>query len=303
LIYSAISDKYNARPMLVRLMQIVFEIASCPWRDDCKPSSIQQFPPLSYRRSTTSSHHFHHDEDCDLMLRCMLLRKDYGGMKCDVKMIDKYVQLWGRRYNYTPQAMEVDGSEGTSNINALTTSMVDPKLIAACLPKLYEQNIRDKEQQLIATRYGIQIQWKEIPRIIHASPKESGIKLIPQLIRSKICYLQKHDITPAGVDFHCSNVLDATLSNPSFSCKVEQILGCSLDKDELAGILKAACWKCSAGVNHRRVFDVVSSDAGMNSSVDDEKNVPDDCEKSIWKEALPIVNQFTEAYIESRLVK
>lgn len=237
------------------------------------------------------------------MLRCMLLRKDYGGMKCDVKMIDEYVQLWGRRYyksSHTDSTFKVDVSQGASNMKAVTTSIVDCKLIAACLPNLFQQTACDQDDQSAVSRDGVKIQWKDIPRILHAHPMESGIKLIPQLIRSKLLHLQKHDITPAGVDFHCSNVLDVPLSNPSFMSKMEQILGRSPDKDELAGILKTVCWKCSAGVNHRRVFNDTSSDTGCRAS--HEKSGADDREKSIWREAYPIVNQFTEAYIERRLV-
>lgn len=193
------------------------------------------------------------------MLRSLLLRQKYGGMKCDLVMLDEYVQLWATRFS---------------------EEVVDSKIIAYCLPKLNKDT---------------EVRWQELPRLLH--PTENSLKLVQPLVLSKLRCLQKHDITSAGIDFHCSSVLDLPLGDSYFCSKVNSIFGRKIEKKDLTAILKSACWENSAGKNLRRAFNI-AHDVNVVDDSDNKISL-----KHVWDAASPIVNQFVLSYIESRLVK
>lgn len=244
-------------------MRAVFEIASCPWRDKLNPHepyhSNKKDSGKRYSLTSLSELPLHQKRECDLMLRSLLLRGKYGGMKCDLVMLDEYVQLWAARYS---------------------EELVDSKIIACCLPK------QNKETE---------VRWEELPRLLH--PIENSLKLVPPLVHSKFKCLQKHDITSAGIDFHCSNVLDLPLADSCFCSKAESIFGRKVEKNDLMSILKSACWENSAGTNLRRVLNIASDD-----NIDDDSDSKMSL-KRVWDAASPIVSQFVQSYVQSRLVK
>jgi len=239
-------------------LQIVFEIASCPWKDgfdhECDGDKT------SYGLHASSGVElFRGDvvDQCDIMLRCMILRKKYGGMTCDKEMIDGFVSLWCNRYR---------------------SSKVEPDVVTRCFPASTKEVI-----------------WKEVPDLMHSF--NNVLAVLGPLLNSQLPSLTMHDISPSGIDFHCSNVIDMLVRDTSFSSKLYILLGPSASnaKDEVMKILKTMMWDYSSGVNHRRAFD-----HRKNESV---KTLGTNF-KAFWEEeAQPLVNTFTSAYISARLAK
>uniref|UniRef100_A0A7S3VG54 Uncharacterized protein n=1 Tax=Chaetoceros debilis TaxID=122233 RepID=A0A7S3VG54_9STRA len=256
-------DFVPPQELIVRIMRAVFEIASCPWRDELNLHehyhSNKEDTGKRYSLTSPSELSLHQKKEGDLMLRSLLLRQKYGGMKCDLVMLDEYVQLWATRYS---------------------EEVVDSTIIAYCLPKLNKD---------------IKVRWEVLPQLLH--PIEKSLKLVPPLVHSKLRCLQKHDITSAGVDSHCSNVLDLPLADSCFCSKVDSIFGRIVEKKDLTAILKSACWENSAGKNLRRAFNI-AHDINVADDSDNKVSL-----KHVWDAASPIVNQFVLSYIESRLVK
>jgi hypothetical protein len=250
-------DYIPNQALIIRLFRVIFEIASCPWQDKCVEPEES---PLEQNESdfslTTSSDFFHSDPACDLMLRTMLMRKKYGGMECDLKMIDTFVRLWSHRY---------------------MKKTVDRKLIAECLPK----------------NECHEILWQSLPQVLH--PVDKSLNLIAPLIQRGLRCLQKHDICPAGVDFHCSNILDVVSRNLSLRDHANKLYGRNHSSEELAGKLKRACWNCSGGINYRRFWMINSPSADCSKVVDSKT-------KRLWEIATPLANQFVNSYIKERLV-
>ena len=65
--------------LVVRVMQIVFEVASCPWKDSTNAfnDSKNEITSSCTRNILCEGKGF---DTCEIFLRSMFLRKKYGGM-------------------------------------------------------------------------------------------------------------------------------------------------------------------------------------------------------------------------------
>jgi len=240
--------------LVIRLFRIVFEIASCPWKDECvEPEESHDQADDDNFSLTLSSDLLHADPECDLMLRAMLMRKKYGGMACDLKMMDTFVRLWSHRY---------------------TKQKVDPNLLVACETKCDG------------------ISWQVLPQFLH--PVDKSLLVVTLLVQEGVRCLKKHDICLAGIDFHCSNILDVILKNQQLQIDVNKLYDRHHSLGELASLLKKACWNCSGGVNFRRFWKMGAPPC--TKDVDDKKI------KQIWELATPHANQFVSGYLQGKLV-
>ena len=70
---------------MVKVMRIIFEIASCPWKDFLSTNISQKHDPfpldlnLDTQLMSQELQQFDH-HGAELSIRAMLLRKQYGGM-------------------------------------------------------------------------------------------------------------------------------------------------------------------------------------------------------------------------------
>jgi len=87
LIWLMIADSKDFVPpiaLVVKVMQIIFEVASCPWKDnsDIVPHNSTITSPRDGRLVSQPDYLslICQDEACGLLLRSMVLRKKYGGM-------------------------------------------------------------------------------------------------------------------------------------------------------------------------------------------------------------------------------
>ncbi|GFH60957.1 hypothetical protein CTEN210_17433 [Chaetoceros tenuissimus] len=234
--------------LLDKVMQIVYEISSCPWQDVFSNSgeleqafTLSNVKNLSFEESDKDS--------CQLMIRAMVLRKAYGGMRCDMKMMDSFMQIWSGRF---------------------TQRLVDETVI-----DLLRKRFPHLSDDLL---------WKDVPLLMHSlhSPVD-----INQLTKDGFEKLLRNDISASGIDFHCSNIVEALLQNDRFHSSVSQII--KGNTNDLADLVKSMMWNYSSGVNHR-----IKMQKNMN-----EVN---DGLKSFWKDlAVPLLKEYTDRYIDHRL--
>jgi hypothetical protein len=222
--------------LLKRVMQVVFELASCARQDD--PSGVEgiekfdtpKLPTyLSLKTPTSQLFPRRHPsvDSCDVFIRSMLLHAQYGGMKCDVQMLHSYAVTWLQRFR----------------------TMVVPADALAVLAS--ESSSRP-------------IYWWDIPGILHVKAREKSAELVTSAI---VCLgglpkLYLADVCCAGIDFHCSGVVEHLLSRSEVFSPLRERLAPPKEEDPrawMAGQLKSMIWNHSSGINHRRPLFVTDS--------------------------------------------
>ncbi len=249
LVWLMIADSKGYVPskeLIVRVLQIVFEMASCPWQDaiadysnedciDCGSDNDDKKQTSFSLRSSSStlfSTRQHTDQTTATaeitMIRAMLLRAQYGGMKCDVDMLHSFSKLWLLRFN------------GTYAI---------PSTIASTCSSGTISSTKDN------------LSWSRVPSLIHEKARQQSQNLVTMsMVNSPggIAALTTNDVCPAGIDFHCSQVVDHLLSRPAvFSCLRERLKPLlppksEMNRDWITSKVKMLIWNYSSGINRRR---------------------------------------------------
>lgn len=263
--------------MLKRVFQIVFEIASCARKDqiDDDESITRQSDvklPASLSLTTPTDELFPdtkqtttHIKSCEVIIRSMLLRATYGGMRCDVDMLYSYAITWLRRFQLVGVPTSLERSLSTAETTLQSTS------------------------------------WFDVPQILHSKARVQSEELITsKLICSNgIPKLTAMDVCSAGIDFHCSNVVEHLLSQRELYIALSERLAklksiqVVADREWISDLLKSMIWNFSSGVNHRRLLS--ESQQSSNKANDTEM-------KAIWNE---VVKQpfdiYTKKFVRDRL--
>lgn len=243
-----------SKELIVRVFQIVFEVASCPWQDaiadysneDCIASPIKDCidcdsgsdgsKQTSFSLRSSASTLFPTEQHTEqrtataesTMIRAMLLRAQYGGMKCDVDMLHSFSKLWLQRFNGAYAIPKTIASTCSSGTSSSTTD---------------------------------DLSWSCIPSLIHAKARQQSQNLVTMgMVNSPggIAALTTNDVCPAGIDFHCSQVVDHLLSRPDiYSCLCERLKPLlppksEMNRDWITSKVKMLIWNYSSGVNRRR---------------------------------------------------
>jgi len=240
---------------------IVFEVSSCSWQDDIMESN-------------KSDHDYSlNDFDClgekeALFLRSFILRKQYGGMECDMTMLDEFYMKWNRRFQ-----------EGA----------IDNAIAKRCTK-------------------GIQHKWIDMPTLLHKYSIERSSNQVTALISGDkpLLALSLHDISPSGIDFHCSSILDSILNDRTVYTELKGELNSelrqhlsSIDENEsnlkeaMMSILKRLMWTFSSGVNFRQLI------SGEKKQLLNQLPL-----YTVWQQNVdPHVKRFASSYITYRLNK
>ena len=284
-----------SRELILRVLQVVFEIASCPWQDviveqsseDCSDSLTKKSvesgsdndnvdsKPTSISLSSSSSTLFpttHHKVQTidnafeTTMIRAMLLRAQYGGMKCDVEMLHSFSKTWMQRFNDTHAVPTIIASTCSDAPSSKTD----------------------------------RLKWKCIPSLIHAKARQRSQNLVTiTMVNSPggIATLTTNDVCPAGIDFHCSPVVDHLLSRPEiYSCLCERLTSLlppnyAMNRDWIASKVKVLIWNYSSGVNRRR------SQVGPPKQSDRDSVL-----KQLWDDVLSSpFDEYAKKFVEDRL--
>lgn len=261
LVWLMIADSKGYVPskeLIVKVLQIVFEIASCPWQDvpaehssdDSSVSATKDSnnidsgignsdnTPTSFSLSSSPSTLFPTQQhkkqpwisDCETIIRAMLLRAQYGGMKCDVDMLHSFAKIWLNRFNGVHAIPATIISNSTMGQTSSTTD---------------------------------ELGWYCIPFLIHAKAREQSRTLVTMSMvdsHDGVVALTTNDVCPAGIDFHCSQVVEHLLSRPNlYSCLCERLQDLlpsnnEINRDWIASKVKQCIWNYSSGVNRRRTL-------------------------------------------------
>ncbi len=216
--------------LLVRVMQIVFEVASCPFQDDpsgdewrgklddeCFPSNLSLPTPIANLLSGQAIC----NTACDVFIRSMLLRVEYGGMKCDTQLLSSFAKKWLKRFQ---------------------SAIVPDRLL----------------ENLASSSTLRPIYWGDVPHMIHAKAREQSARLVTSAtIRpGGLPKLGLSDVSLAGIDFHCSSVVEYLLSQREICSAFHRCFAQTGDRnhhnDKIAEQLKQMIWDFSSSINHRR---------------------------------------------------
>jgi len=293
----------------LRVLRIVFQVASCPYHDHPtlydvdgfegdendghrQPCLSDPFPkqPLPLHPQQNSK------QQLQLNIWAMLVRAQYGGMACDVTMLQDFARLWQDRLNDDNDAIAVaDGNGGPASQpqgrrhpipEALASSMLP--IPAALASSMMTQG--DPTTTL----------WSDVPLQIHANGLRQSIGRLSStsdVVLEKLCF---GDICKEGVDFHVSNLIDVLLRDDAVvrACRdTMEKMGKSQNSITHEQVLKGAIWKFSAGVNLRRPLVPVSEEGEETGGGGD-----DDPMQSLWKDSIaPRVTSFQTNYLKGRL--
>jgi hypothetical protein len=282
----AYSKDYVLPPQLIiRVLQIVFEVASCQWSDPLVRSSQEEGQDDDEPHGTGASlSSFQEASDslpksAEEMIWSILVRAEYGGMKGDIRMLHKYADLWKRRF-----------ASGSA-----------PDAVASQL----------RESHTEAATSSSDVEWCSVPMLMHRRAKEQGESRVTSLCGTGIDQLRMEDICIEGVDFHCSAVIDHLLSDNELVGVCHDLLVLSRQKDAgqipataegrrswLEGIFKECMWNFSSGVNRRH--PLISNTADGKSA----ENADPPAYSNMWSELMaPRVRAYQQKYVQDRLAR
>jgi hypothetical protein len=290
---AAHSKNFELPPnLMVKVLCAVYEMASCPWQDHVEDRPSSDGEESSPPDISISSYHkpgIDHtlESTTDAIIWSMLLRAQYGGMACDIRMLRQFATQWKKRF--------FDGDV--------------PDSIATRVP----------QSSIPAGAKGTNLQWSNVPFRIHQSASRqsaSRVQAINICQDNGIACLTKTDITMEGIDFHCSSILESMLSDrhlvdQCYNHRLATTGMAGLDsmpdddsKDHrrswLEGVLKRCMWNYSAGINRRLPFRPTTTTTTTDKEV--KACCADNPLKDFWETLLqPRSKAFAEKYVSERL--
>ena len=268
------SKEFELSPqLLAQVIQIVYEIASCPFKDflpDKHEGHCNRQDSLAEGQISLSSTRIHP------IVFCILVRAKYGGMHCDMEMLRKYANVWQCRFEgQLPLPSEV-----RSNLLPVETNKADGLLL-----KL----------------------WTDVPIWAHEQVRRDGWEMVSSLClrNTRLERLRFEDICLEGVDNHCSSVIDHLLANTEIANLCHDLIIMSgMDHDVplskqgrrawLEKIFKHCMWHFSAGINTRRaLISTTSAHCALKNEA---------AYSELWRELLSKpARDFQIKYVKQRL--
>jgi len=232
--------------------------------------------PLSLR-GTEIEKEFADDIGKITLLRSILLRGHYGGMACDILMLVRYVKEWRYRFNEVRVPVNI-----SNRIN---------------------ERLRDDASFSKQSKTDESMNWEEVPYLLHSKSILSSAKLVSSLTMYGIQSLSLKDLSLAGIDFHCSSILEDTVLSdsvrvPRLLDELTPLIPNHLNDDErwIKGIalMKDAMWTLSAGVNRR--ISITGNE--FSNNIHEQRK---DILQKAWKLVSDDVEAYAKRYVTSRL--
>ena len=280
--------------LIARVMRIVFEVASCPWKnvhDLMHPVELSAFPPdlklkfnspISLRTKQIDNEFSDQQSKCALFLRSMLLRGQYGGMACDIEMIVKYVAVWRVRFH----------------------GLEDSTIISKKIAERFSYPVHQQHTQLTSS---FSYAWVDIPLAMHQIAMENSAEVVNPLVVCGIDCLLLKDFALAGIDFHCSPILeDVVLSDQVILDSIIKIFPDDFvsagGKDKhwikVLSLMKEVMWKYSAGINRRSsIMDDDKSSDGHGTIVNGREKLL----QQAWAVVSEKLSKYAQRYVKARL--
>ena len=261
-------DYQPSSKVMIRIFQIIYEIASCQWSDplsncDLDSNSESAVPSVTltslFKRDcneinptaaaiaeksvSLSSSSF---DDGTTYIWSMLVRAEYGGLQCDIHMLHRYAKVWEDRFAAVPQPIIPD------TINQQLLLLVPP------------QTSKDPNTEISST-LGNPLHWSNVPTYLHKKARERSLERVVALCNQGVDRLVFEDICIEGIDYHCSGVIKALLSD-EYLCGIcfdlmtlaeTSLQSPTSDNDDrrttdLENILKVIIWNFNSNINYRR---------------------------------------------------
>jgi hypothetical protein len=202
-------------------------------------------------------------------------------MADDMQMLHDYVNLWFKRIQGVHVSSEVAHRVSQS----------------------------DKASASPSTESSSKLRWCDVPSSIHSHARRQSQSHVTPIAQNGLEKLSMQDICLAGVDFHCSAVLDHVIADDAiFELCYERLssivtrAGLSplpLNKDQrrpyMMRTLKKCMWKFSSGTNHRR---------SLLTETPKEINQQEAALKIFWNANMASrVEIYLNMYVEDRLAR
>ncbi|CAB9530325.1 unknown protein [Seminavis robusta] len=291
------NSRWNViRALQLRLLRIVYEVASCPVQDHLSshqdpddeassPSADQGQTPINNSTKPSLSNPF-------LVVREVTTDIDKS-TESDTNTTSKAdKQNDGTDPVVTKQQPQDQQSSQKQLQLAIWAMLVRAKYGGmSCdvrMLYLYAQTWHDRLQQ-----EGDDATWLDVPKRMH----EKAVAASTTRLASTDIFLERlclPDICRQGVDFHCSNIIPTLLQDSQLRTAVQQIA----DKMECSAesLLQRIIWKFSAGVNLRRPLVTENKKGGRSNQHQDQVL------NQFWKDVLDdLVTAFQTKYLGERL--
>ncbi|CAB9520386.1 expressed unknown protein [Seminavis robusta] len=289
---NATKSRWNViRALQLRLLRIVYQVASCPVQDHL--SSQKQDPndeasPTSAGQGQTPINNA--TKPC--------LSNPF--LVCEVATTGKSTEsdstMTRKRDGTDPVVTKQQPQDQQSSQKQLQLSIWAMLVRAkyggmSCdvrMLYLYAQTWHDRLQQ-----EGDDATWLDVPKRMH----EKAVAASTTRLASTDIFLERlclPDICRQGVDFHCSNIIPTLLQDSQLRTAVQQMadgMECSAET-----LLQRIIWKFSAGVNLRRPLATESKKGGRSNQHQDQVL------NQFWKDVLDdLVTAFQTKYLGERL--
>ena len=305
--------------VMIRIFQIIYEIAACQWSDplpmirNSTESAAQEVTLTSLfnrhsneinpaatttKESETASSSF---DDGTTYIWSILVRAEYGGLKCDIEMLHQYAKLWSDRFSSVYQ----------QNIHETIVQQLAP-----C------STTKDPSTEKLSTDN--QLLWCNVPTYLHQKSREQGLDRVLALCNHGVDRLLFDDICIEGIDYHCSGIIN-TLMSDEYLCDIcfdlmtlaeaslqpietttnlESMSSATHNQDRrnnLEFILKLVIWNFSSNVNHRRPLLIEQLSHG---TADETKNDSHSRYTGLWNDLIaPRVLEYQRKYVQQRMVR
>lgn len=226
-----------------------------------------------------------------LLVRCMLMRAAYGGMKCDVAMMRSYACIWHNRFfGQTEQCKYFQPRLATLVIS----TQIEEILMADTPEKKTEDDSvhpdRAAIQQIVDEN-----DWLLFLRRLHILyTKESNGRVSMKQIEA----LKDKDLILSAVDFHCSNMLTVICDDGKSECcrVIMEYLNAGKSKvynngnpqwrNNVAALLKVMIWEFRSSQTDK---------VGLLMTEEKPLELFD-----LWQKVKNAVNDFSLHYMQSR---
>lgn len=181
--------------------------------------------------------------------------------------------------------------------------------------KLWKERFQCKQplsQELIGLHHDLteSCKWVDLPTRIYHSLCQKSESYVERTLFEKengLYQLSHSDLCLAGVDFHCTNIIDVVLNktNEKVCNHIINLISKNENKDlktnekdeTLGRFLKSCMWNYHSGVNLRRPL-IQSNDFAQKI----ENQSEDTMKQNLWNEFfMQAVNEYAKEYIKKRL--
>jgi hypothetical protein len=208
-------DFVPSHGLVKKIMTIIFELCSMPWKDELNLMDDINVPSYGLNDVQCMESCKSIDDSWSLILKSLILRRNYGGMACDIDMLNRYIWIWKERLG----------------------NCMDRETVRKCFPNFDQHSLS----------------WNDVPTKLYSAIRKNSVTYVYPVIDHGLEALSFGDIHASGIDFHVSQILNE-LMDPVFMKRTDEVLRRKLSGPERLDLYKSWMWENSSSINHRRTF-------------------------------------------------